>query len=87
MESQMVPGKSLVHSRCLLRVLFSHLSRAHYPLTRGFLLSMGEGRILILSKGEMDMRILRVLLKIGISQTDNKIEFGMLDIYYRSTFS
>ena len=29
-------------------------------LTRGFLLSMGEGRILILTKGEMDMRILRV---------------------------
>lgn len=29
-------------------------------LTRGFLLSMGEGRILILSKGELDMRILRV---------------------------
>lgn len=29
-------------------------------LIRGFLLSMGEGRIVILSKGELDMRILRV---------------------------
>lgn len=46
----------------LKRVLLScpRVSRTLYPLTTEFLLSVGEGRILILSKVELGLRILRV---------------------------